>query len=115
MALSAATTVRSAPKTGTAMPSHSETPMPGRATNPRRLTSAMFDLLRHRGRLLVANFLPNVDDIGYMESFMDWKLIYRSRLEMLDISSEIPQAEIRDIRIFTEENENIIFLQITKK
>ena len=80
-----------------------------------RLTSAMFDLLRPRGRLLVANFLTGIRDIGYMESFMDWKLIYRTRQEMLEVSAEIPQAEIRDIRIFTEENQNIIFLQITKR
>ena len=81
----------------------------------RRLTSAMFDMLRPRGRLVVANFLPNIRDIGYMESFMDWKLIYRTRHEMLDVSSEISQEKIRDIRIFTEENDNIIFLQITKR
>ncbi len=84
-------------------------------TTAQRLTSVMFDLLRSRGRLIVANFLPGVRDIGYMESFMDWKLIYRTRHEMLEVSMDIPQAEIRDIRIFTEENENIIFLQITKK
>jgi hypothetical protein len=80
-----------------------------------RLTTVMFDLLRPRGRLLVANFLPGIRDIGYMESFMDWKLVYRSRREMLEVSADIPQAEIRDIRIFTEENQNIIFLQITKR
>jgi SAM-dependent methyltransferase len=80
-----------------------------------RLTSVMFDMLRPKGRLLVANFLPDIRDIGYMETFMDWKLVYRSRLEMLGISEEIPQDEIRDIRIFTEENQNIIFLQITKR
>ena len=80
-----------------------------------RLTSAMFDMLRPRGRLVVANFLPNIRDIGYMESFMDWKLIYRTRHEMLEVSANIAQAEIRDIRIFTEENQNIIFLQISKR
>ena len=80
-----------------------------------RLTSVMFDMLRPRGRLLVANFLPGIRDVGYMESFMDWKLIYRSRHEMLEISAGIPQADIRDIRIFTEENQNIIFLQISKR
>jgi hypothetical protein len=80
-----------------------------------RLTSVMFELLRPRGRLLVANFLPGIRDTGYMESFMDWKLVYRSRQEMLEVTAKIPQTEIRDIRIFTEENQNIIFLQITKR
>jgi hypothetical protein len=50
-----------------------------------------------------------------MESYMDWKLIYRTRLEMMEISACIPQADIRDIRVFAEENQNIIFLQVTKQ
>jgi hypothetical protein len=85
------------------------------ASTAQRLTSTMFEMLRPRGRLLVANFLPGIDDIGYMESFMDWKLLYRTRHEMLEVSAGIPQADIRDIRIFTEENQNIIFLQIIKR
>lgn len=79
------------------------------------LTWAMFQTLRPRGRLLVANFLPGIRDVGYMESYMGWKLIFRTRQEMLELSQEIPQAEIRDIRIFAEENQNIIFLQVTKR
>jgi extracellular factor (EF) 3-hydroxypalmitic acid methyl ester biosynthesis protein len=81
----------------------------------KRLTSAMFRMLRPGGRLLVANFLPGILDVGYMESYMDWKLIHRTRKEMLEISLEIPEAAVRDIRLFTEENQNIIFLQVTKK
>ncbi len=79
-----------------------------------RLTSSLFHMLRPRGRLLVANFLPGILDLGYMESYMDWKLIYRTRHQILEVSEEVPQADIRDIRIFTEENQNIIFLQVTK-
>jgi SAM-dependent methyltransferase len=84
-------------------------------TTAQRLVSNMFQMLRSGGRLIVANFLPGIADIGYMESYMDWKLIYRSRLEMVDMSSLIPQSQIRDIRIFAEENQNIIFLQVTRQ
>ena len=80
-----------------------------------RLTFAMFQLLKPRGRLLVANFFPDIGGIGYMGSYMQWKLIYRTRQEMLNMTDNIPQQDIRDIRIFTEENQNIIFLQITKR
>jgi extracellular factor (EF) 3-hydroxypalmitic acid methyl ester biosynthesis protein len=80
-----------------------------------RLVDIMFKMLRARGKLLVANFLPGIRDIGYMESYMDWKLIFRTRQEMMDLSILIPQADIHDIRIFTEENQNIIFLQVTKQ
>ena len=34
---------------------------------------------------------------------------------MLDLSMNIPQREIRDIKIFAEENQNILFLEITKR
>lgn len=81
----------------------------------RRLAHAMFQMLRSGGRLLVANFLPGIQAVGYMESYMDWRLVYRTRREMLDVADDIPQAHIRDIRLFAEENENIIFLQVTRK
>jgi extracellular factor (EF) 3-hydroxypalmitic acid methyl ester biosynthesis protein len=79
-----------------------------------RLAWNMFQMLRSGGRLVVANFLPGIPDLGYMESYMAWPLIYRTRLEMMGVSSEIPQPQIREVRVFTEENQNIIFLQITK-
>lgn len=84
-------------------------------TVAQRLVWEMFQMLHPRGRLLVANFLPGIRDIGYMESYMAWKLLYRTRQEMLDLTMLIPQEKIRDIRIFTEENQNIIFLQISKR
>jgi hypothetical protein len=80
-----------------------------------QLTWAMFAMLRPRGRLLVANFLPGIRDVGYMESYMGWKLLYRTRQEMLDVAECIPEAEVRDIRIFSEENRNILFLQVTRR
>ncbi len=80
-----------------------------------RLTWVMFQMLRPGGRLLVANFLPGISDLGYMESYMDWNLIYRTRQEMVDVAAEIPQSAIRDLRIFAEENQNIIFLEVTRQ
>ena len=84
-------------------------------TTGQRLTSIMFQMLRSRGRVLVANFLPGILDLGYMESYMGWQLIFRTRQEMLQLSMDIPQSEIRNIQIFAEENQNIIFLEITKR
>jgi extracellular factor (EF) 3-hydroxypalmitic acid methyl ester biosynthesis protein len=80
----------------------------------RRLFWGMFQMLRPGGRAVAANFLPGVRDVGYMEVFMDWFLVYRTRQEMVDITMEISQAEIRDITLFAEENQNIVFVQVTK-
>jgi len=33
---------------------------------------------------------------------------------MIDLTMEIPQPKIRDIRLFAEENQNIIFLQVIR-
>ena len=34
---------------------------------------------------------------------------------MLDLTTAIVQAEIQDVQIFAEENQNIIFLVVTKR
>lgn len=81
----------------------------------RRLVLRMFEMLDPGGRLVVANFLPEIRDVGYMEAYMDWKLIYRTRQGMIDLTMEIRQAEIRNIEIRAEENQNIILLQVTRE
>jgi len=81
----------------------------------RRLVSNMFGMLRPGGQLVVANFLPGIHDVGYMEAYMDWFLIYRTRKDMVDLTMEIPEKEIREIALFAEENENIIFLQVLRR
>jgi SAM-dependent methyltransferase len=80
-----------------------------------RLTRSMFLMLRPGGQLLVANYLPEIRDVGYMESYMAWKLVYRSRQEMLGVADGIPEADIRDIRMFTDEQHNLMFLHITRR
>lgn len=81
----------------------------------RRLTNNLFRDLRPGGHLLIANFLPEIRDIGYMEMFMDWHLIYRDRTEMLSLADSIPESEVKEIRLRSEDNQNIVFLEITKR
>ena len=80
----------------------------------RRLVTGMFNMLRPGGMLLVANFLPNVRDIGYMETFMGWDLIYRSRNDMMDLTMGIPEEDVKEVTVLSEEYRNIVFLQLTK-
>lgn len=81
----------------------------------RRLVTAMFALLNPGGRLLVANFLPEIRDVGYMEAYMDWHLVYRTRHDMLELTRDVPQREIHSLRIFAEDNQNIIFLELCRR
>ncbi|HET6251645.1 MAG TPA: class I SAM-dependent methyltransferase [Tepidisphaeraceae bacterium] len=80
-----------------------------------RLTRMMFDMLAPGGRLLVANFAPTLPEVGYMETFMDWKLIYRTAEEMARLSSDIPGDEWKSNRLFWDEPENIVFLDVVKR
>jgi extracellular factor (EF) 3-hydroxypalmitic acid methyl ester biosynthesis protein len=79
-----------------------------------RLAANMFNMLNPGGKIIIANFLPDIPDVGYMEVFMGWNLIYRTRQGMMDITEEIPQGEIHDIRVFAEDSQNIIFLEVTR-
>jgi len=65
-----------------------------------RLTKTMFDMLRPGGKLQVANFVPDHPEVGYMETFMQWSLIYRTESQLEDVAKEIPAPEIADKRTF---------------
>jgi hypothetical protein len=80
----------------------------------RRLVYGMFQMLRPGGTLLVANFLPGIRDIGYMETFMDWTLVYRSRRDMVDLTMDIPEDDVKEVRVVSEECRNIVFLHLTR-
>ena len=76
-----------------------------------RLTTLMFDALRPGGTLLLANFLPDIPDVGYMESLMDWHLIYRDDAEMRALLAGVPPGEIAGISQFHDPFENITFMR----
>ena len=80
-----------------------------------RLTRMMFDMVVSGGRILVANFAPTLPEVGYMETFMDWKLIYRTAEEMSLLSNEVSGSEWKSRRLFWDEHENIIFLDMIKR
>lgn len=79
-----------------------------------RLTSILFDALRPGGRLLLANFLPDIMDLGYMDSVMDWQLIYRTDDAMRALLAEINPASLGSLHQFHDPLENITFLTVTK-
>ncbi len=80
-----------------------------------KLTGRLFEMLNPGGRLLVANFLPDIWGAGYMESFMDWKLIYRSADQMEALCANIEDAQISIRRTFIERHANIVFMEITRQ
>jgi hypothetical protein len=79
-----------------------------------RLTTVMFEAIRPGGTLLLANFLPNILDAGYMESLMDWHLIYRGDDEMRELAGGVPPGDIAAMEQFHDPFDNITFLRLTK-
>jgi hypothetical protein len=79
-----------------------------------RLTEILFGWLNPGGRLLVANFLPEIRDSGYMEAFMDWKLIYRDEEALEDPARSLPAKERHARDLFVEDQRNIAFLDIRR-
>ena len=65
--------------------------------------------------MLVANFLPNLPDVGYMESYMDWFLIFRSAEDMAALFETLPQNEIDSLVVSFDPDENIVFVEATRK
>ncbi|MGC4049770.1 MAG: class I SAM-dependent methyltransferase [Paludibaculum sp.] len=78
------------------------------------LTRLMFQMVRPGGTLLIPNFLPGVGDRGYMESFMDWHLIYRDHADMQALASALPPDQVESCRVFDDNNEAIIYLLVRK-
>lgn len=79
-----------------------------------RLIERMFGYLSPGGKLLIANFTPSGEDIGYMEAFMDWWLIYRTKEEVAALFANLPQDEIESISIF-EDNRGVIAYALVEK
>ena len=84
-------------------------------TTAQRLTERLFAMLNPGGRLLLANFLPTSTSRAFMEAYMDWWLIYRTKAEMFSLLTTLPENEVGPCHLFTEEHENIVFLEVERK
>ncbi len=79
-----------------------------------RLIERMFGFLRPGGRLLVANFTPAIEDIGYMETFMDWRLIYRTADEVGELFGSLPPEQVAGLQQFEDENGAVAYAVVEK-
>jgi len=78
------------------------------------LTRRMFEMTRPGGLMLIPNFLTGVRDVGYMEAFMDWHLIYRDHADMQALAAALPPSAVADCRIFDDNDDAITFLLVSK-
>ena len=79
-----------------------------------RLLQIMVAALNPGGRVLVANFVPNVPDVGYMEAFMDWWLTYRDMQQVTQLFDALPPEVRGPIDSFFDPDFNIAFAVMEK-
>jgi extracellular factor (EF) 3-hydroxypalmitic acid methyl ester biosynthesis protein len=79
-----------------------------------KLTGRMFEMLNPGGRVVIANFVPNLLCSAYMEALLDWKLVYRDLDQVRSLATAIPTNETASVNTYLEENGNIAFLDVTK-
>jgi extracellular factor (EF) 3-hydroxypalmitic acid methyl ester biosynthesis protein len=77
-----------------------------------RTLSRLRALLRPCGRLVICNFAPDAADRGYMEAFMDWKLIGRDEDDMRRLATHAnPDGETR---VYREHSGQVVILETLK-
>ena len=81
----------------------------------RLLTTALFRKLASGGRVLIANFTPATYDAAFMETFMDWRLVYRTPAQVRALASSIPAADVAGIDQFSDENHHVTYMRVIKR
>jgi len=76
------------------------------------LTKSLFGMLKENGRLLIANFMPSNPDMGYMEAFMGWELLYRTREEF---ERAVGPLEKNIQKIYFDDNWHVVYLELRKR
>lgn len=79
-----------------------------------RMTHRMFELVAPGGTMIIPNFAPGLPEQGYMESFMDWCLIYRNENQMIDFLEEIDPKTIATTEVYSDLTGNILYLKVQK-
>lgn len=79
-----------------------------------KLTGALFEMLAPGGKLVLANYTPDSKGRGYMETFMDWFLIYRDEVALQACAAGVDSERISGTRLFRDRHRNVVYLEIVK-
>jgi SAM-dependent methyltransferase len=75
----------------------------------RTLLERLCAMLRPKGRLLFANFLPSCFGRGYLEGMMDWHLTFRTDRELLAL---LPKG-VSTSKAFEDPHGNVVYVEAT--
>ncbi len=82
-----------------------------------RLTVQLYNMLAPAGKLILINIAPDYDEIGYLESYMNWSMIGRGKQDMLEIASELNSNEHAILNVYDGSiiNSHYHILEIEKR
>jgi hypothetical protein len=80
-----------------------------------KLTQRCMEMLNPEGVFMFANFARDISVDGYMETFMDWRLLMRSEVEMWDIINASVDRNIVEARVHFGENRNMLYGILQKR
>src|SRR5688572_30579108 len=78
----------------------------------RTLTTTLFRMLAPGGRLLIANFTPATNDAAFMETFMDWRLVYRTPAKVRALADSIRPTDVAAINLLSDENQQVAYVPV---
>jgi hypothetical protein len=78
------------------------------------LTARMFEMTAPGGMVMIPNFAPAVPERAYMESFMDWHLIYRDEYDMAKLTHAFDPGAVRRYDVYSDPTGAIVYLVIEK-
>ena len=81
----------------------------------RTLAECMFAMLNPGGRMLIANFAPDLADAAYLESFMDWRPVYRNERDMFDLLAGIAHSDITEADLSFDAMRSVVYLLVRRR
>ncbi len=77
------------------------------------LLGRLLDIAAPSGRVVVANFAPDLPDTGYMEVFMEWDLTYRNEEEMVALANRC-DGQVASLTTYRDSDFGIVFMDISR-
>ncbi len=74
--------------------------------------NALLGSLKPGGRLLAANFAPDLKDAAYLEACLDWWPFYRTEEELAALLNTKSTQNLRGQALFRDDSEGSIFLDL---
>jgi len=78
-----------------------------------RLAEIMLNAVRPGGKVMIANFVPEITSAPFLEVFMDWQLIYRTKDELAELFANV-RHKIASLELWEDPHSHIAFVTATR-